>query len=57
VLDELSELRSIDVVLPTSTGAEIRKRCVTKPTDHQAILLHRLGLALPSHLKTFEFEM
>jgi transposase len=57
VLDELSELRSIDVVLPTSTGAEIRKRCVTKPTDHQAILLHRLGLDLPSHLKTFEFDM
>lgn len=57
VLDELSELRAIDVVLPTSAGTEIRKRCVTTPTDHQAILLHRLGLALPSHLKTFEFEM
>lgn len=57
VLDELSELRSIDVILPTSTGAKIRKRCITKPTDHQAILLHRLGLALPAHLKTFDFEM
>jgi transposase len=57
VLDELSELRSIDVVLPTSTGAQIRKRCITKPTDHQAILIHRLGLALPAHLRTFDFEM
>ena len=57
VLNELSELRSIDVVLPTSTGARIRKRCITKPTDHQAILLDHLGLALPTHLKTFEFEM
>lgn len=57
VLDELSELRSIDVVLPTSTGAPIRKRCITKPTEHQAILLHRLGLALPGHLRTFDFEM
>lgn len=57
VLNELSELRSIDVVLPTSTGARIRKRCITKPTDHQAVLLDHLGLALPTHLKTFEFEM
>jgi transposase len=57
VLDELSELRSIDVVLPTSTGAQIRKRCITKPTDHQAILLHRLGFALPDHLRTFDFGM
>jgi transposase len=57
VLDELSELRSIDVVLPTSSGTPIRKRCITKPTAHQTILLHHLGLPLPSHLKTFEFEM
>lgn len=57
VLDELSELRSIDVVLPTSAGTQIRKRCITKPTDHQAILLHRLGLALPAQLKTFDFGM
>jgi transposase len=57
VLDELGELRSIDVVLPTSTGTPIRKRCITKPTAHQTILLHHLGLPLPSHLKTFEFEM
>jgi transposase len=57
VLDELNELRSIDVVLPTSTGTQIRKRCITKPTDHQAIILNRLGLALPAHLKTFQFEM
>jgi len=29
-------------------GPEIRKRCVTRPTDHQAILLQRLGLRLPT---------
>lgn len=57
VLAELSELRSIDVILPTSAGTEIRKRCITRPSEHQAILLERLGLQLPSHLKTFEFEM
>ena len=57
ILDELSELRTVDVILPTSQGTEIRKRCITKPDDHQAILLHRLGLQLPAHLKMFEFEM
>jgi transposase len=51
VLDELSEIRVLDVVLPTREGIEIRKRCVTRPSDHQAILLERLGLELPSHLK------
>jgi transposase len=57
VLDELSELRTVDVILPTSEGTEIRKRCVAKPSEHQAILIDRLGLALPSHLRMFEFEM
>ena len=47
VLDELSELRAIDVVMPTRDGQEIRTRCVTQPSDHQKILLQRLGLELP----------
>ncbi|REJ96625.1 MAG: hypothetical protein DWQ34_00895 [Planctomycetota bacterium] len=54
VLEELSQIRSIDVILPTKSGVEIRKRCVTKPTDHQAILLHHLGLTLPSSLQQTE---
>jgi len=40
----------VDVVIPTRNGTEIRRRCVTRPDDHQAILLQRLGLNLPSHL-------
>ena len=50
VLDELSELRAVDVVLPTRDGQEIRTRCVTQPSDHQQILLERLGLTLPGRL-------
>ena len=57
VLEELSDIRSVDVVLPTSDGTEIRKRCIAKPSEHQAILIQRLGLTLPSHLKTFDLEM
>jgi transposase len=54
VLAELSELRVVDVVLPTKDGREIRTRCVTQPSDHQRILLQRLGLELPSHLRLSE---
>jgi transposase len=51
VLDELSELRSIDVILPTKDGRELRTRCVTQPSDHQKILLQRLRLDLPARLR------
>jgi len=54
VLDELKDIRVVDVVLPTRQGVEIRRRCITKPSEHQQILLHKLGLNLPSRLKTFE---
>ena len=47
VFDELARIRLVDVVLPTSSGVEIRRRCVSRPDDHQAILLQRLGLNLP----------
>ena len=54
VIDELSQIRMVDVVLPMRSGVEIWRRCITEPTDHQAILLQRLGLHLPSHLPVVE---
>lgn len=50
VLSDLSDIRSMDVVLPTRSGPEIRTRCISKPTDHQQILLEKLGLKLPSKI-------
>ncbi len=50
VFDEMGRIRLVDVLLPTREGVTIRRRCVTRPTDHQAILLHRLGLNLPARL-------
>ena len=47
VLDELNKIAMVDVVLPTRVGIDIRRRCVAQPTEHQAILLHQLGLRLP----------
>ncbi len=57
VLDELKRIQVVDVILPTSKGIILRRRCVTKPTDHQAILLQHLGLVLPSHLPIMEKKM
>ena len=54
VLDELKAIQLVDVVLPTKKGVELRRRCVSRPTQHQAILLQRLGLRLPSNLKMAE---
>jgi len=51
VFEELSQIRTVDVVLPTRAGSELRRRCVTQPTKHQAILLQHLGMTLPTHLK------
>jgi hypothetical protein len=47
VLEELDNLRMMDVILPTRSGIDIRKRCLSKPTDHQQILLDHLKLRLP----------
>lgn len=48
VLDELSDIRLIDVVLPTKIGVNIRRRCVSRPSEHQQILLDKLRLRLPT---------
>ena len=50
VLEEIGRIRLVDVVLPTRQGVEIRRRCVTRPDDHQQILLQKLGLKLPEQM-------
>lgn len=50
VFEEIAKIRLVDVVLPTRTGVEIRRRRVTNPNKHQRILLQRLGLGLPGPL-------
>lgn len=54
VFDEVAEMQTVDVILPTRCGERIRKRCLSKPTEHQAILLHKLGLTLPRSLEAVE---
>jgi len=51
VFEELADITLVDVALPTRNGLIIRKRCVARPTVHQAILLQHLGLSVPSSLE------
>ena len=52
IFEELGKISLVDVILPTrEKKVEIRRRCVARPTDHQAILLDHLGLRLPRQLK------
>ena len=50
VIEEFERIKTNDVILPTSSGREIRLRCVTTPDEAQRILLSRLGLKLPARL-------
>jgi len=50
VIEEFQRIKSTDVVLPTSTGRDVRIRCITKPDEAQRILLDRLGVQLPARL-------
>lgn len=51
VFEELGGIQVADVVMPTSRGVTLRRRCVLRPTAHQAILLEKLGLHLPDRLE------
>jgi len=54
LLEEMAEVRSMDVVLPTGTGTPIRLRTVSRPEKHLAILLERLDLPLPNRPKKIQ---
>lgn len=48
VFEELKEISLVDVVLPTRNGITLRKQCVSRPSEHQSLLLQKLQLRLPS---------
>ena len=51
IFAELQQICVVDVLLPTRTDRAIRKRCLSRPTEHQAILLQRLGMQLPASIE------
>jgi hypothetical protein len=65
LMEELSKIQSGDVLLPTrcddglggiSPGPTLVVRCVTRPDEHQQVLLNRLGMEVPSQLGRFCLE-
>ncbi len=52
LLEEMAEVRSLDVVLPTGAGEDLRLRTVSRPDEHLAILLQKLDLPLPCKPKS-----
>ena len=54
VLDEIAQIKAVDVVMPTRQGSTIRNRCISQPTNAQAVLLQMLGLHLPQRMKIYE---
>lgn len=55
VLDEISQIKVVDVILSTRQGTTITKCCISQPSETQSILLQRLGLHLPQYMKTYSF--
>ncbi|MDR1923514.1 MAG: hypothetical protein LBQ66_03985 [Planctomycetaceae bacterium] len=47
ILDEIEKISLVDLILPTKSVTDIKKRCITQPTEHQQILLQYLKLNLP----------
>ena len=55
VLDEIAQIKVVDVIMPTKQGTKITKCCIAQPTETQSILLQKLGLHLPQYMKTCQF--
>jgi transposase len=51
LLNELRRLKSMDVILPSDQGRQIRLRCVSRPDEALSVLLYRLRIAPPSRLQ------
>ena len=54
VLDEIAQIKAVDVVMPTRQGTVIRNRCIAQPTKAQVVLLQMLQLHLPQRMKIHE---
>ena len=51
ILEELGQIQSGDILLPTTTGEKIRLRSIVSPEKAQQFILQRLGLELPRRMR------
>lgn len=62
LLEEMAAVKTGDIILPTrasdnTPGPTLMIRCVTRPDAHTDVLLNRLGVSLPNHLKRQRMTM
>jgi hypothetical protein len=50
LLDAIGRLKCMDAVLATERGRQVQLRCVSRPEEDLADLLHCLGIAPPGRL-------
>jgi transposase len=50
LIEELANLRSMDVILPLQEGPELKLRCISEPEKSQRILLDRLKIYPPKRI-------
>ena len=55
IMEELGNIHSGDVMLPTTTGERIRLRSIVTPEKAQKIILQRLGIDLPRRMRIPDF--
>ena len=53
ILDEIAQIKVVNVVLTTKLGTTISKRCISQPTKAQSVLLQKLNLHLPQYMKYY----
>ena len=54
ILEEFRHIQSGDIMLPTTTGENIRLRSIVSPEKAQKFILQRLGLDLPKRMRAPE---
>jgi len=54
LLEEMAAVHSMDAILPTRAGQDVRLRRVNRPEPRLAILLQHLGLPLPNRPKRIQ---
>jgi transposase len=54
VLEEIKQVKLVDVVLATPQGKEYRIRTIARPEKPTQVLLHKLGIRLPEALRKRE---
>jgi transposase len=55
VMEEMGNIYSGDIMLPTTTGEKIRLRSIVTPEKAQKIILQRLGIDVPRRMRIPDF--